>query len=175
MAVYNRIPKMGKVKPDEFVSAVDHMLRFILKHKRLWAIGGFLSLFVAAGLMIGLNKMEAKRQEAFNAKLSAAKQDFKIYDEIAGNEAPFLKPVVTLSQAELAWQKGEPDKAVALLDILISKGEGLTGDYPRFLKAEILEKEGKKEEAAALYQLIAQSKQNELHGQALARLAAMNL
>lgn len=175
MSRYNRIPRTGKVQPDEFVSAIDHLLRFFLKHKRQWAVLGLVGVLMAVGLMIGFNKMEEGRHKAFNAKLTEAKADFKAYDTIAEKYAPFLKSVVDLSQAELAWQNGETDKALALLGPLIDKGEGITGDYPRYLKAQILEKAGRKEEAKALYHELAQSRQNELRGQALARLAMMNL
>ncbi|MDO8519785.1 MAG: hypothetical protein Q7T11_06440 [Deltaproteobacteria bacterium] len=173
MSTYKKWAHGAKNKPDEFISAVDHALRLVLSHKRLWVSAALALLVGVVGTAVSLQVIKSNRREAIASKLELAKTDPKIYEEVAEKYVPFLKPVVDLSRAEVAWQKGDAQAALKILDDVIAAGSGIAGDYPLYLKAQILEKEGKKEEAVALYRKLAESEKGEFKSRAMARLALL--
>jgi len=66
----------------------------------------------------------------------------------------YLASMLKLSDIELLWQEGKLDEALSEIEGLSQSDKGIVGDYFTLVQAQLLEAQGKKDEALKIYQTL---------------------
>ncbi len=153
MPLYKNLPHSNKKKPDEFVSLVDHSIRYFSSNKRPILV--VLGLVIVAGLLVLF--MNQKKSSDLN-KISElffqaeGKADPKpTYQEIVKKYSSY--PVAEMAQVLLASEEVRQDKideAQSALKTSVDKLPSVFGSVALWGEAQLLWQQGKNDEVLAL-------------------------
>lgn len=194
MPAYRPTPtKTEEKKPDEFISAIDHLVRWMSAH-RLPIVALLATGVIGAAVFLGIKYYQEKRLSQFSRRYYALSQtdfpqaeleqlvaDYRgqkvaglaqtklIWKAIQAGEwtqaielitkhlpdlPPFIQPFWKFNLAKIYWITNQTDRAMETLDELDE--ESYLGEQISWVRAQILESQGKIEEALVLYQEIGQ-------------------
>ncbi|MBI2340021.1 MAG: tetratricopeptide repeat protein [Deltaproteobacteria bacterium] len=151
MPRYKSLPKTKAKKTDEFVSAVDHAVRFLGQYKKVVFLAIVAGLLGGLGyLMVGqkkegnLSRLNALFFQAGEAKESQEEKYREIYK---GYGRYPLASTARIFLVDQYLKRGKNDEALGELTSASESGFSLLAPLLRFSRAELLWQMGKAEEA----------------------------
>lgn len=154
MARYKSLPKTKKKKPDEFISTVDHIVRWISRHSKVILLVVVVLVAVGVGYLVIKQKQQRDlltfNAELFNAQsknsdqskkdeaLKALIKKYGRYDVSIAARLPFIRQQV---------EEGKIGDALNELSRASRSGSSLLSNLLKVSEIELLWQEGKLDEA----------------------------
>lgn len=151
MALYKNLPRSGKKrKPDEFVSLIDHSLRYVSKNRRpFWLL---LLLLAAGGLSVLLmNQKKENDLEKIGGlffKASAEADPLPTYQLIVKKYPSYpIAQIAHMMAASVLSHRGKDDEAEATLQEAVHQLPAVFSSIALWEEAQLLWQEGKNDKA----------------------------
>lgn len=152
MSRYKRLPRSVKKQPDEFVSTVDHTIRFVLKHKKMFGLLCLVVVFSGISVWFTAEKRQRNLDELSHeiSLAETAENRTEAFQEILDRFGSYTPAQLTrLSLAEDAVKKGDLAHAAEQLDTLVPASPDFLKLALKIAMAKILWQEGKTDSALA--------------------------